>query len=149
VTTASSGQDLEDQFAAAFQDLLNRAVQHVSGSLGQLAVPFSVHDVRFRLRTIQEIAEWPEARGSLKLALRSPTLSRLAWDAGANLIDDPAFWVEFTLLSAMRRYYALATGSLSAPAIRGHARRMARVMDELIAWAKLDRVPLLHGSWTS
>ena len=143
MTTASSRQDLEDQFTAAFQALLNRAVEHVSGSLGKLAVPLSVDDVRLRLRTIQEIAEWPEAGESLKLALRSPTLSRLAWDAGARPIHDPKFWVEYTLLSTMRRYYALATGSPSASAVRGHTRRIARVIDELIAWAKLDQVPVL------
>ena len=141
MTSASRSQDLEDQFAAAFQALLNRAVEHVSGRVGRLLAAGLVDEAPFR--SFRQMAEWSETKHSLALALRSSALKRLTWDAGGKSIRTPSFWVNWTLFPAVKRYCAFASPFSGAPRVRGHARRIARVTNEVIRWAKLDPVPLI------
>jgi hypothetical protein len=145
--TESGSRHVEGQFAAAFRALLHRAVQHVSDRTGGLLVPGLVDQAL--LYSLLQMAEWPEAKDSLALALTDPVLKRLTWDAGGNSISDVQFWVNMTLFPAVHRYCVLAT-PLGAPRVRGHARRIRRVTDEVIQWAKVDHVPvvtttLVHG----
>jgi hypothetical protein len=139
VTTESPSGQLEDQFAAAFRDLLHRAIEHVSDRTGGLLVPRLVDEAL--LRSLLQMAEWPETKHTFALALGHPVLKRLSWDVAGKSIPDVKFWVNMTLFAAVKRYCALAASD--APQTGGHVRRIARVTREVTQWAEADRVPVV------
>jgi hypothetical protein len=112
----------------------------VSNRTGGLLVPGLVDEAL--LHSFLQMAGWPEAKDSLALALTDPVLKRLTWDAGGKSISDVQFWINMTLFPAVHRYCVLGA-PLGPPRVRLHARRVRRVTDEVIQWAKANRVPVV------
>lgn len=137
----------EANFRSAFEALLEKAVNRVSGE-ATLIEPGLVDQQLVRL--YGEMSEWPEAKRVLSLATRSPELRRLTWDAGGKPIQDVGLFVGQTVFRAVQRYADLASKLSEAPYIAGHSRRVSRITEEVVRWAKLDFVPfvtttLIHG----
>jgi hypothetical protein len=141
VATGGGSQGLEDQFTIAFRALLRRAIKHVSDRTGGLLVPHLVDDAL--VRSLLQMAEWPEAEDAYELALEHPVLKRLTWDVSGKSIPEVRFWVNMTLFSAVERYCALVMSLSGSPQVGAHERRIARVTREVIEWAKVDRVPVV------
>lgn len=132
---APQGMDAA-RFKRSFQKLLARAAQRVAEQIPNAPEDSPwLGDLAF-FYLFSEMLEWPETNDSRAAALADPVLRRLTFSV-AGVPSPTNFWVNFTLMPAVRRYRELG------PPNQLDSARLRLVTGEVIAWATLDIVPVV------